>query len=65
MLQEAGKFNPKLVTCEDSELGYRVTALGWKILADKSIDVIHLENAKTLSRFFIRQLGRVDQILRI
>lgn len=56
VLQEAGKFNPKLVTCEDSELGYRVTALGWKIVADKSIDVIHLENAKTLSQFFIRQL---------
>lgn len=55
-LNDSGLFNQKLETCEDQELGYRITAAGWVIVADKSIEVIHLGNAKNLSKFFLRQL---------
>jgi len=55
-MEESGAFNPELATCEDADLGYRVTGMGWKIVADRSIEVIHLGNAKSLIKFFMRQL---------
>jgi glycosyltransferase involved in cell wall biosynthesis len=50
-----GGFNETLITCEDSDLGYRLSKIG-KIFIDTDIQVIHLGNAKTIKDFFLRQL---------
>lgn len=47
-------FNESLITCEDSDLGYRLTEIG-KIIVDSDIKIIHLGNALTLKDFFLRQ----------
>ncbi len=55
-MEDVGGFNEELVTCEDSDLGYRISQSGGKIVVDKNINVIHLRNAKNASEFFIRQV---------
>lgn len=56
ILDELGGFDPTLVTCEDAQLGYRIGERGWRMLVDRSVEVVHLGNAKTLARFFLREL---------
>lgn len=56
MMEDIGGFNEGLITCEDSDLGYRLSQTGTKIVINKYIKVIHLRNAKTAAEFFRRQL---------
>lgn len=56
LMNKVGWFNETLATCEDSDLGYRMSELGYKLCIDSTIKTIHLGNAKTLKAFFNRQL---------
>ena len=56
VMNEVGWFNESLKTCEDSDLGYRITQANYKLVIDKDIKTIHLRNAKTSMQFFRRQL---------
>lgn len=53
-LTKTGGFNEDLETCEDSDLGYRIAEHG-KIAICRNIQIVHLDNAKTLRKFFFRQ----------
>lgn len=54
-LDKVNGFNETLRTCEDSDLGYRLSSIG-DIIIDPRIEIVHLGNAKTLKEFFLRQL---------
>lgn len=64
IMEDIGGFNEGLVTCEDSDLGYRISQTGTKMVINKDIKVIHLRNAKTASEFFRRQLWQGRSNLR-
>ncbi|MBI5742122.1 MAG: glycosyltransferase [Nitrospirae bacterium] len=61
-MEDIGGFNEQLITCEDSDLGYRISQTGRKLIVHKDIKVNHLRNAKTSWEFFGRQLwqGRAN-----
>jgi glycosyltransferase involved in cell wall biosynthesis len=50
-------FNPMLVTCEDVDFGYRVSKKG-SIIFDKSIEAVHVGEAKTLVGLFLKESWR-------
>jgi glycosyltransferase involved in cell wall biosynthesis len=52
VFEEVGGFNEGLITGEDAELGLRLNASGFKILATPDIAAVHLGNPKTLGQFF-------------
>lgn len=52
---EANWFNESLITCEDSDLGYKIKQLDKKLCISSSIQTVHLGNAKTINAFFNRQ----------
>lgn len=54
---EIGGFNEALVTCEDVDLGYRISRK-YKILHDKSVDAVHLREPKTLRQFIKKEFWR-------
>lgn len=64
ILDELGGFDPRLPTCEDAQLGYRIGRAGWTMLVDRTVEVVHLGNAKTLWRFFLRELWQGGSNLR-
>lgn len=55
--QAVGGFDPKLYTCEDVDLGYRLGRLG-PIVSDKSIRAVHYGEAKSLSGLFRKESWR-------
>lgn len=55
-MESVGWFNESLATCEDSDLGYRIAHQGNKLVVDTAIKTVHLQNAKTVKQFFMRQL---------
>jgi glycosyltransferase involved in cell wall biosynthesis len=58
-----GGFDSTLVTCEDVDLSYRLSSLG-RIVADRSIRMVHLGEAATLRQFVIKELWRGQDNLR-
>lgn len=50
-----GGFDEKLVTCEDSDLSYRLSALG-KVLDVPGCRVLHLREPATLGQFFRKEV---------
>ncbi len=54
--EKAGGFDEKLLTGEDTELGQRLLAAGFKIYRAQAISAVHLRNPKTLSAYFRRQV---------
>lgn len=56
VMEEVGWFNEDLVTCEDSDLGFRISQLGYRLIVDTDIQTVHLRNAKTAKQFFLREL---------
>jgi len=54
--EAVGGFDSNLATCEDVDLGYRIKQSGRDILIDTDIKTVHSGNAKSLYRFFLRQL---------
>ena len=63
-MEKVGWFNEQLKTCEDSDLGYRISQGKGKLLVDKSIRTEHLRNAKTPSVYFRRQVWQGGSNLR-
>lgn len=57
VFEEIGGFNEKLVTCEDVDLGYRITEK-YYIVEDKSIEAVHLGEAKNLVQLFKKEMWR-------
>jgi len=52
-----GGFDASLVTCEDADLGYRLSAISKVIFCDE-VTVRHLGNVTTLKDFFFKELWR-------
>lgn len=52
-----GGFDESLVTCEDSDLGYRLSALG-QLIRDHVAQAVHHGESKTLGQFFRREAWR-------
>lgn len=46
-----GGFNERLTTCEDAEIGIRITQGGHKLINSSAIRSIHLRNPKTIAKF--------------
>jgi len=57
VFNEVGGFNEKLLTCEDVDLGYRISE-NYIILEDKSIAAVHLGEAKSLYQLFRKEMWR-------
>lgn len=57
VFNEVGGFNEKLLTCEDVDLGYRISE-NYIILEDKSIATVHLGEAKSLYQLFRKEMWR-------
>jgi glycosyltransferase involved in cell wall biosynthesis len=54
---EVGGFNEKLTTCEDSDLGYKLSALG-KLILESRITTRHHRESKTIPEFYKRERWR-------
>ena len=65
VIEEAGWFNEKLVTCEDEELDYRIKEKGYKILYTPDAKVYHYRRP-TWKRFYKQAykyaMGRMQAI---
>jgi glycosyltransferase involved in cell wall biosynthesis len=61
---EAGGFDENLATCEDVDLGYRLSK-GHKIIADAELSYIHLGEDKTLYEFFRKEIWRGKSSLEV
>lgn len=57
VFEKAGGFNEKLVTCEDVDLGYRISN-SYLIISDSNIKSIHLGEAKTIKGFYKKERWR-------
>lgn len=53
-----GGFKEDLITSEDVDFCRRLRAEGLKILASNQLSVVHLENPKTLRKFFLKEFWR-------
>ena len=52
-----GGFDERLETCEDVELGYKLSEIS-RLLYSDELEVRHLGNAKTLKEFFLKEMWR-------
>ena len=52
-----GGFNEKVKTCEDVDIGMRISKIS-KLLFDPSVKVVHLGEPKTLKDFFMKEVWR-------
>lgn len=57
LFRQVGGFDETLITCEDSDLGYRLSAHTKLLLSDESM-VQHLDEPKNLRNFFLKELWR-------
>jgi glycosyltransferase involved in cell wall biosynthesis len=57
LFYELGGFNEELITCEDADLGYRLSEK-CKIIEDWTVPTIHLRESKTLLELFKREKWR-------
>ncbi len=57
VFRELGGFNENLITCEDVDLGYRITER-YTAVEDKSIAAVHLGGVKTLAQLFKKEIWR-------
>ncbi len=54
---EVGGFNEKLATCEDSDLGYKMSAKG-KLMLENGVTTRHYRESKTIPEFYRRERWR-------
>jgi glycosyltransferase involved in cell wall biosynthesis len=54
---EVGGFNENLATCEDSDLGYKLSALG-KLILESSVTTRHYRESKNIPEFYKRERWR-------
>ena len=52
-----GGFNENLVTCEDVDFCYRIRKYG-RIISDKSAEVVHFGEARTIKEFLRKEIWR-------
>ena len=57
IFMEVGGFNVGLITCEDVDLGYRISKR-YRIVYDKSIKAVHLGEPRTLAELFRKEMWR-------
>lgn len=50
-----GGFSEKLITGEDSELGWRICKAGYILIDNPEVRVLHLGNPKTLRKFYEKE----------
>jgi GT2 family glycosyltransferase len=65
ILERVGGFNPKLVTCDDEDLDYRIRKLGYKILYTPYAKVLHYRRPtwrKFMKMAYNYGLGRMQII---
>jgi glycosyltransferase involved in cell wall biosynthesis len=55
IFEKVGGFDNKLVTGEDSELGWRLNNYGYVIIRDPSIVAIHHDNPKNIMNFYKKE----------
>lgn len=58
MFDRIGGFNETLQTDEDTEICLRIRRAGGRIVSDRRLAVMHLDNAKTLRAFFRKERWR-------
>ncbi len=56
--EAVGGFDERLVSGEDAELCQRLRSKGFRIFEAKRLSVVHLDNAKTISAFFRKEVWR-------
>ncbi len=47
-------FDPALITCEDADIGYRISR-SWKMVNDPDVKIFHLREPKTIKEFFNKE----------
>jgi len=52
---EVGGFDSSLVTCEDADIGYRISSK-WNMTNDPAVRVVHLREPKTIGEFFKKEV---------
>ena len=57
-----GGFDESLITCEDCDLGYRLTENGQLIL-DHRVGFLHLGESQSLKQFYKREMWRASSNL--
>lgn len=57
LFYQVGGFNELLETCEDADLGYKMSQISNLIFSDE-IRVVHLGNTKTLKELFLKEMWR-------
>jgi glycosyltransferase involved in cell wall biosynthesis len=62
---EVGGFSEHLRVSEDTDLGYKLRAKGYKVLSNKSISVLHLGEPGSLKKFFQKELWYGEDVFSI
>ena len=65
VFERVGGFNTSLIACEDVDLCNRITAAGYRIVADPSLRSIHFGDPKTLKALFFGELWRGRDNVRV
>jgi GT2 family glycosyltransferase len=58
VFERVGGFNTSLIACEDVDLCNRITAAGYRIVAEPALRSIHFGDPKTLKALFFGELWR-------
>ncbi len=62
---EVGGFDENITSDEDSDLCFRIRALGYTIFSDPGIEVVHLGTPQTLISFFKKELWHGRDVFRL
>jgi GT2 family glycosyltransferase len=65
VFEQVGGFNASLTACEDVDLCNRITAAGYRIVADPDLRSIHFGDPRTLKALFFGELWRGRDNLRV
>lgn len=65
VFERIGGFNTSLIACEDVDLCNRITATGFRIVADPGLRSIHFGDPRTLKALFYGELWRGRDNLRV
>ncbi len=52
--EQVNGFDPGLITCEDADIGYRISR-SWKMVNDPDVKIFHLREPKTIKEFFNKE----------
>ena len=60
---EVSGFRPSLVTDEDTDIGTRLTAVGYRLIESPKLGVVHHDNPETLGDFYRKEQWHATSIL--